>query len=211
MKGPDGSPHTGTSGDKPADRLHAVGCPFSAENVMYNFGSTPEQAVRAWITESAGHCNNLVGNHTVAGFGIAHSTGLLRARSGPFVTLNIGADTSCATYTKAAPGGLPTTHPTPDPTPTAAGCAADTTSFSVYSKHSWAKFELPAGNAGQIIPIPAGAHNEYVFPACNRVWWENLRFTCTAGKWQRSSGRFDADGLCHGTPGSSPYVKVGRR
>lgn len=213
-----GSPHTGTAGELPADRLKAAGCPFGGENAMFNFGNTPEEAVRGWIGLSAGHCGNLVNAaHTVAGLGIAHSAGIMKARSGPFVTLNIGNDSTCAAYTKTAPGGspqvnpVPTPTPTPTPTPSTSGCAADTGSFSVYSAHSWAKFEMPAGKEGQVISIPGGAHNEYVFPACNRVWWDNLQFACTGGKWKLKSGRYDADGLCHGSPGSSPYVKVGKR
>ena len=71
---------------------------------------------------------------------------------------------------------------------------------------------MPAGFSGQLIFIPGGAFNNYVFPACNRVWWDNLAFACTtSGEWQLIQGRYDADALCHGTTPQSPYLAVGVR
>ena len=91
------------------------------------------------------------------------------------------------------------------------GCSPQT--FRSVSDHTWVEFRLPQGNVNQTISIPAGAHNKYVFPKCNRVWWDNLSFTCNTKtcQWERTSGKWDADGLCHGTPGNSPYVVVGEK
>ncbi len=83
--------------------------------------------------------------------------------------------------------------------------------FRCQSDHSWVEFRLPEGTEGQLIEIPGGAYNHYVFPKCNRVRWSNLAFLCTATGWQRTRGDWDADGLCDGSPGSSPYVVVGDR
>lgn len=93
------------------------------------------------------------------------------------------------------------------PQAVASGCQAKT--FRNESKHSFVEFVLPAKVAGTIIEIPKGAFNKYVFPKCNRVWWDDLRFICENGEWVRNSGRWDADALCHGSPGNSPYVRTG--
>ncbi len=83
--------------------------------------------------------------------------------------------------------------------------------FRCESQHSWVEFRLPASKAGQIIEIPSGAYNHYVFPKCNRVRWSNLSFCCTNAGWQHTSGNWDADAKCHGSAGSSPYVFCGNR
>lgn len=104
VSGGDGSPHTGTAGDTPDSRIKAAGCTAGGgENVNFNFGSSPEDAVRSWITMSAGHCSNIFNAQaTVAGFGIAASASLQNNNIGPFATFNLGADTGCSAYT-----GLP--------------------------------------------------------------------------------------------------------
>jgi hypothetical protein len=102
--------------------------------------------------------------------------------------------------------------PAPTPAPTLAPKLCSPRVFRVQSDHSWAEFRLPQGTEGLIIQIPGGAYNKYVFPKCNRVWWDNLNFTCgSAGIWERAGGNWDADGACHGSPGSSPYVATGDR
>jgi len=74
------------------------------------------------------------------------------------------------------------------------------------------EFRLPEGREAQTISIPAGAHNKYVFPACNRVWWDDLKFACSKNTgWKLAQGKYDADAYCTGTPGSSPYVAFGDR
>jgi hypothetical protein len=90
-------------------------------------------------------------------------------------------------------------------------CAAQT--FRSVSDHTWVEFRLPGGSSGQTINIPAGAYNKYVFPKCNRVWWDNLSFNCNTStcKWEKTTGRWDADALCTGSPGNSPYVFVGEK
>ena len=90
-------------------------------------------------------------------------------------------------------------------------CAAQT--FRSVSDHTWVEFRLPGGSSGQTINIPAGAHNKYVFPKCNRVWWDNLSFKCNTStcKWEKTAGRWDADALCTGSAGNSPYVFVGEK
>ncbi len=93
----------------------------------------------------------------------------------------------------------------------ACNCKAKT--FKVQSAHSWAEFRMPAAKKGQIIKIKGGAYNKYVFPKCNRVWWNDLIFSCDpkACAWVKVQGNWDADALCHGSAGSSPYLKVGTR
>lgn len=90
-------------------------------------------------------------------------------------------------------------------------CAAQT--FRSVSDHTWVEFRLPTGSSGQTITIPAGAHNKYVFPKCNRVWWDNLSFKCNTStcQWEKTTGKWDADALCTGSPGNSPYVFVGEK
>jgi hypothetical protein len=81
--------------------------------------------------------------------------------------------------------------------------------FTVKSDASYAQFVLPARPAQETITVAAGAYNKYKFPKCNRVWWSDLTFKCEDGIWQRRSGEWNADGLCHGDAGQSPYVRVG--
>lgn len=89
-------------------------------------------------------------------------------------------------------------------------CAAK--NFRSVSHRSWVEFRLPDEAQGGQITIPAGAYNNYVFPACNRVYWDNLTFTCNAGTgWTRTRGSWDADGLCHGFKPESKFVEVGNR
>ncbi len=77
------------------------------------------------------------------------------------------------------------------------------------SAHSSVQFDLPWANVNDRIRIPAGAHNRYVFPACNRVWWDNLVFTCTAAKtWKLTEGRYDADAYCTGSPRKNFYMWI---
>lgn len=99
---------------------------------------------------------------------------------------------------------------TPKPS-TACTCAAQT--FRNTSEHSWVEFRLPQGTGGQSISIAGGAYNKYVFPKCNRVWWDDLSFKCNAAtcQWEKITGKWDADALCTGDKGSSPYVFVGEK
>ncbi len=84
--------------------------------------------------------------------------------------------------------------------------------FRSASEHTWVEFRLPQGSEGQVIKIPGGAYNKYVFPRCNRVWWSDLTFSCgSTGTWEKTQGNWDADALCTGSPGSSPYVATGNR
>ena len=93
------------------------------------------------------------------------------------------------------------------------GCGCGPQTFRSVSDHTWVEFRLPQGTSSQTINIPAGAHNKYVFPKCNRVWWDNLTFKCNAStcQWERSAGKWDADAWCTGSPGNSPYVFVGEK
>jgi len=84
--------------------------------------------------------------------------------------------------------------------------------FRDVSNHSWVDFKMPAGSEGQTISVPAGAYNHYVLPACNRVYWSDLQFTChQSSGWTLTQGKYDADAACTGSPGSSPYVSWGDR
>jgi hypothetical protein len=84
--------------------------------------------------------------------------------------------------------------------------------FRSVSERSWVEFRLPEGRAGQVIEIHGGAYNNYVFPNCHRVWWSDLTFSCgSTGAWEKTQGNWDSDGLCHGSPGASPYVFTGDR
>lgn len=84
--------------------------------------------------------------------------------------------------------------------------------FRSVSERSWVEFRLPQGREGQIIKIPGGAYNNYVFPKCNRVWWSDLTFSCgSTGTWEKTQGNWDADALCHSSSSASPYVVTGNR
>jgi len=133
--------------------------------------------------------------------------GEANAEAGATVTLFVASQKS-----DAAKVNTESPPQTPTPAPTVAPKVCSPRVFRVQSDHSWAEFRLPQGAEGLIIQIPGGAYNKYVFPKCNRVWWGTLNFTCgSAGIWERTSGNWDADGACHGSPGSSPYLVVGDR
>src|SRR5262249_25157078 len=133
--------------------------------------------------------------------------GKSKAKSGATVTLLVAAQK--VDETKVIPEPR---QQAPAATPTAAPKVCSPRVFRVASEHSWAEFRLPQGTEGLIIQIPGGAYNKYVFPKCNRVWWDDLNFTCgSAGVWERTRGNWDADVLCTGSPGPSPYVAVGDR
>ncbi len=89
-------------------------------------------------------------------------------------------------------------------------CKCGAKKFRSRSDHTWVEFRLPGGSKdGLVIQIPSGAHNKYVFPKCNRVHWSDLTFKCKCGTWKKTKGDWDADALCHGSKGNSPYVFVG--
>ncbi len=84
--------------------------------------------------------------------------------------------------------------------------------FRSVSERSWVEFRLPQGREGQVIKIPGGAYNNYVFPKCNRVWWSDLTFSCgSTGTWEKTQGNWDADALCNSSGSASPYVFTGNR
>lgn len=88
-------------------------------------------------------------------------------------------------------------------------CRCRPRTFRSRSDHTWVEFRLPEAPRNQVIQIPGGSYNKYVFPKCNRVHWTDLTFKCVCGNWKRTKGDWDADAWCHGSPGNSPYVKVG--
>jgi hypothetical protein len=92
-----------------------------------------------------------------------------------------------------------------------AACSCAPKVFRNVSDHSWVEFRLPKGSGNQVIQIPGGAYNKYVFPKCNRVWWTDLKFVCnpTSCQWERTIGSWNADAACHGSKGNSPYVFTG--
>ncbi|MCR9285786.1 MAG: hypothetical protein NXI23_00200 [Bacteroidetes bacterium] len=89
------------------------------------------------------------------------------------------------------------------------GCAPKT--FRAKNGATWAEFRMPKAVAGMTVNIPEGVHNKYVFPKCNRVWWTNLTFTCNPNScnWERISGTWDSDALCHGGRTPHKYLFVG--
>ncbi|MFN8354853.1 MAG: metallophosphoesterase [Spirosomataceae bacterium] len=105
-------------------------------------------------------------------------------------------------------GEFPLYAPKPS---TACGCSPQT--FRNVSDHTWVEFRLPQGTGGQSVSIAGGAYNKYVFPKCNRVWWDDLTFKCNAAtcQWEKIAGRWDADAACTGDKGNSPYVFVGEK
>jgi len=146
--------------------------------------------------------------------------GKSKAKEGATVTLLVAAQKAdekkvASEPRPQAPTPAPTAAPrpqapTPAPTAVAKVCAPQV--FRSNSEHSWVEFRLPQGSEGKTIDIPGGAYNKYVFPKCNRVWWNDLTFACgSKGTWERTSGNWDSDALCHGSPGASPYVAVGDR
>jgi hypothetical protein len=95
---------------------------------------------------------------------------------------------------------------------TPAGCGCPEKTFRATSEHSWVEFRLPTGAPGQTVDIEGGAYNNYVFPKCNRVWWDNLKFKCNSNcTWEKISGRWDADANCVSSKSRSPYAFTGDR
>ncbi|MCC6539726.1 MAG: hypothetical protein IT162_19415 [Bryobacterales bacterium] len=47
-----------------------------------------------------------------------------------------------------------------------------------------------------------------MFPACNRVHWTDLVFSYLPTGWTRTSGTYDANALCHGSPGKNFYQSI---
>ena len=120
------------------------------------------------------------------------------AEAGATVTLLVAAEKTTA----------PAAPPTPVPTPVVRACASRV--FRSESEHTWVEFRLPQASLGFAIKVPAGAYNKYVFPKCNRVWWDEITFSCVStGVWERLQGNWGADALCHGSPSSSPYLATG--
>lgn len=99
-----------------------------------------------------------------------------------------------------------------DPLTLTGGGSCEPQHFRVQSAHSWAEFRLPKGSTAQTVFIPPGAYNKYVFPACNRVWWDTLIYMCDAKLgWRQIVGKYGADGFCTGSTPQSPYLQVGDR
>jgi hypothetical protein len=92
-------------------------------------------------------------------------------------------------------------------------CLCAKRTFRQDSDHTWVKFEMPQSKMGTTIKIPEGVYNKYVFPKCNRVWWTNLVFTCNPNtcQWEKVSGRYDSDALCHGGYTEHRYLVVGTK
>lgn len=90
-------------------------------------------------------------------------------------------------------------------------CNCKARTFRVQSDHTWAEFRMPAAKGGTVVSIPKGVYNKYVLPKCNRVWWDDLQFSCDPNlcRWERISGRWDADILCHGSYTPHKYLFVG--
>jgi PASTA domain-containing protein len=136
--------------------------------------------------------------------------GKSKAGSGSTITLFVAGAAVVNEVSPEPQKQVAVVTPTPAPTPAPIVCPPRT--FRGQSEHTWVEFRLPQGHEGLIIQIPGGAHNKYVFPKCNRVYWGDLQFTCNgAGIWERTAGNWDSDAACHGSPGSSPYVAVGER
>jgi hypothetical protein len=133
--------------------------------------------------------------------------GKSKAKAGATVMLLVAAQKA---EEKKVVAELPRQAPTPAPTVAPKVCSPRV--FRSVSEHSWVEFRLPQGVPGQTINISAGAYNKYVFPKCNRVWWSDLAFSCmSTSSWERIQGNWDSDALCHGSPGSSPFVATGDR
>lgn len=95
------------------------------------------------------------------------------------------------------------------------GTDCATRTFLTRSAHSSVQWTLPSAKASSYMTVKAGAHNRYVFPACNRVFWSDLKFTCQATgnsampyQWRLVSGTFDSDAYCTGSPGSNFYQSI---
>ncbi|PHN01782.1 hypothetical protein [Flavilitoribacter nigricans] len=92
-------------------------------------------------------------------------------------------------------------------------CFCKARTFKQVSDHTWVEFRMPRLKIGSTIKIPEGVYNKYVFPKCNRVWWTDLVFTCnpTTCQWEKVSGRYDSDALCHGGYTEHRYLVVGTK
>ncbi|GJM32573.1 MAG: hypothetical protein DHS20C18_15740 [Saprospiraceae bacterium] len=92
-------------------------------------------------------------------------------------------------------------------------CHCPPKTFRTVSDHTWAEFRMPKAKMGSVIQIPEGVKNKYVFPKCNRTWWTNLVFSCDPNscRWERISGNWDSDALCHGGFTPNKYLFVGER
>lgn len=111
-----------------------------------------------------------------------------------------------------AEGGSPKPEPYENPQISGNGTACAPRTFTNRSHHSSVYWSLPGGKLGEVVKVAAGAHNRYVFPACNRVYWTDLVFTCLpGGGWTKTFGNYDADALCHGSPGRNFYQSISDR
>lgn len=92
-------------------------------------------------------------------------------------------------------------------------CTCAKRTFRAESPHTWVEFRMPKSKLGTTIKIPRGHYNKYVFPKCNRVWWTDLVFTCNPNtcQWEKVSGRYDSDALCHGGYKDHRYLVVGTK
>ncbi|MFK7980896.1 MAG: phosphatidylinositol-specific phospholipase C domain-containing protein [Saprospiraceae bacterium] len=92
-------------------------------------------------------------------------------------------------------------------------CNCPPETFRNISAKSWVEFRLPQGKGNQSIFIKGGAYNKFSGFKCNRVYWSDLQFSCNPNscKWERVSGKWDADAFCHGSKGNSPYVFTGNK
>ena len=88
-------------------------------------------------------------------------------------------------------------------------------SFLSRSAHSSVQWDLPNAKSGSLMTVKAGAHNNYVFPACNRVVWSDLIFSCQPTgssvipyQWRLIFGKYDADAYCTGAPGNNFYQSI---
>jgi len=70
MKKEDFFSHTGKDGSSPWQRASKEGCTADAENIAGNFTKNTNIVVKQWLG-SEGHCKNIMGFHTKAGFGHA--------------------------------------------------------------------------------------------------------------------------------------------
>ncbi len=62
--------HTGEDGSSPWERAEKEGCTADAENLAENTNKKTNIIVKQWL-DSEGHCKNIMGFHTKAGFGNA--------------------------------------------------------------------------------------------------------------------------------------------
>ncbi|MBI1383590.1 MAG: hypothetical protein GC150_01575 [Rhizobiales bacterium] len=107
----------------------------------------------------------------------------------------------------SAPAG---TAPSAPSSPTVTVACPRETIDRAKSAYTWVRFNLPQGRPGDVINIPGGARNKYVFPTCHRVAWNDHVYRCSdTGGWTRVRGDATADILCHGGLPNSPYIQTG--